>query len=1018
MSAHGANGPFNGPYSGAPSTNGSVPALTASMLSLDLKKKKRAHRVFHQTQAPVAPPAAPMAATTPQALQQGFFTPLERHVALFALPFALPLPHPGQQTPVTPAGYNSQFGGQFDGYSQAQTPISAPPAAFSPTPQAARQPPVVNVTDPADIASQNHSASLSLCAARFQSQNEYATAEEDPSGTGSAFRSFLSFQNIVPPIAGTQYHAVDQGTATPKHMRATMYNVPESEQLRRATKLPMAVTVRPFAPLLATEEPVPVVDMSHLGEATSSDTADVGPPRCNRCRTYINPSMSHTSSGRFTCNVCQFPNNHVPPEYASMVDPVSNQRVDRESRPELHRGVYDIIVPSYYNVGGAEKSPESLHHVFLVDVSHHSIIKQLPVLVADAIRAAIFNYSEDAETVASKLKFAIILFNKSMHFYNLSPNLESCQVSVSGDLDDPFIPFQEGLFADPEASSMVIEDALNNLELLCNENVLHDTEPCFSVAVRTAAMCLDLVGGGKITSILSTLPSWGPGGSKIKENRNVGRSASSEMEKKLYSADNDYYKILANDLVSQNVGLDVFIVATTSVDVSNIGWLASVTGGSVYKWPNFNFERDGRSLTSQIVNSVNKCTGYQGQLKLRCSNGLQVAQYYGFPNHSDSVVGLSSSLPDPMIPVLNEDQTFTVLLEYDGTLDTKYDCHFQAALLYTDPQGVRKVRVINLVLAVSERLQDVFSFVDQDAVVTAIVRDTLSFVGKESIAELRSSLNEKLVDIFTLYRAMSEQNHNMNSTLTNQLIFPDSLRHLPAYFLAFIKSKALRDSSAVHVDSRLCDVFQMLYMPVERLVYHLYPAMVELHSLYDDDCLEIEDAANINGFIRLPEYKPLAMAGLESGVYILCNGLTVFVRVHPDTNQLLLKDLFGDHIETVNDIDPLIDSLPELPTHISQQARNLVKYFQTQLVGSNSIGNSAIQLVRDGIDSSFYDFRECLAEDHLPSKTINTSPSFPEFLQSLHSAIRGKVEVEKKNLKKTSQTKHLHDTLAQRMIHF
>ena len=127
---------------------------------------------------------------------------------------------------------------------------------------------------------------------------------------------------------------------------------------------------------------------------------------------------------------------------------------------------------------------------------------------------------------------------------------------------------------------------------------------------------------------------------------------------------------------------------------------------------------------------MRKSRGYQGQLKLRCSNGLQVTQYYGTSSAVAEASVVGAGTQDPIIPVLNEDQTFTVLLQYDGKLNTKYDCHFQAALLYTDPSGIRKVRVINLVLAVSETLDDVFNFVEQDSVVTTIVRDTLSFVGK------------------------------------------------------------------------------------------------------------------------------------------------------------------------------------------------------------------------------------------------------------------------------------------------
>lgn len=993
------------------SHSGSLQDVSAGVQNLSLsKKKKRPQRAFHNIQSGLPSPALPSPGFSPTP-QTGYFTPSQPPTASFQSPglpaFGLPFKSPTQNF-----------------HAESPMPFPAPAPAFA-APGPTFGAPAASPTHPMETAVHvpnppfDEQAELSLSSARHLHQREYTSPVHDQTLNASYYKSFLLFQNIVPPFAGTQYHSVDQGTATPKHIRATMYNVPESEALRRSTRLPMAVTIRPFAPLLPTEEPVPTVDLSTLGETSYTDPLDVGPPRCRRCRTYMNPAMTHTYHGKFTCNVCQFPNNTVPPEYISSMNPMTNQRLDRDERPELHKGVYDIIVPKFYNVGGADKPARELHHVFLVDISQYSINKQLPVLVADAIRATTFNYDDyDDNAASSKRKFAIILFDKSMHFYNLSPHLESAQISVSPDLDDPFVPFHEGLFADPEASRLVIEDALNNLELLCNSNTLYDTEPCFSVACRTAAMCLDLVGGGKITAILSTLPSWGPGGSKLKENRNIGRNPTAEVEKKLYSADNEYYKLLAKDLIDQNVGLDVFAVANTTVDVSNIGWLASVTGGCMYKWSNFFFERDGRLLTSQIVNSVKKCAGYQGQLKLRCSNGLQVSQYYGFPSGSESgIVGIASGTQDPVVPVLGEDQTFTVLLEYDGTLNTKYDCHFQAALLYTDPQGVRKVRVINLVLAVSERLEDVFNFVDQDSVVTAIVRDTLSFVGKELISELRNSINEKLVDIFTQYRVMSENDHNRNRTMTNQLILPDSLKHIPAFVLSFIKSKALRDSTSVPVDTRLCDVYEMLNMPVERLVFRLYPALVELHSLTEDECVILEDVENTSQFIKLPEYKPLTAASLENGVYILCDGTTVYVRIHPDANKFLVKDLFGEHIETVDDIDPLIDSLPELPTHISQQARNLVKYFQKDIIGSYSIGGSAIQIVRDGIDGSTQQFRECLVEDKLPSKTINTSPGLPEFLTTLHKAIKVKLESVKK-VQNSSTAQHTNDTLAQRMLHF
>lgn len=995
-------------------------------LSLGRTKKKRSARAYHtEFNSPVGsqPPSPRL---HPMHEMSKFQPPTHQFLS------QPHLDHTQGLGPYTPTDMAYQ--------SQPTTPFQPPNAVFSPggpSSAYAGSPLAANVaaglplaavpgspfqpTTPAPV-NEVSVKDLSLPALRHWQHQEYA-----------GDRSFLTFQNVVPPPAGTQFHAVDQGTASSKFIRATMYNVPETEQLRQATKLPVAVTIRPFAPQLVSEDKVPVSDVLQLG--VSGDPDDAGPPRCRRCRTYMNPSMQHSHGNRFSCNICQFPNNSVPFEYESLTDPSTGQRIDRALRPELHRGVYDFAVPSTYNLGGAGSENAPLHHVLLIDISELSIKQLLPTVVADAIRATLYNYEEDPEAyddveadsgAKRTAKFAIITFDKRLHFYNLSPSLDATQLLVLADLDDPFVPFDEGLFADPEASRMVIEDVLNNLEQLSLSHIA-EPEPCFAVALRTAAMCLQKVGGGKITSVLAALPSWGPGALKFKDNRAVASTTSAELEKRVFLPDNDYYKLLAKDLVAQNVGVDVLVVSHTAVDLSNIGWLASVTGGSVHRWPNFNFERDGRNFTSHFVNSVKKTAGYQGQLKMRCSNGLQVAQYYGTSANvaESTVVGASvavaTGVHDPVIPVLNEDDTFTVLFEYDGKLNTKFDCHFQAALLYTDPAGIRKVRVINLVLAVSERLQDVFSFVEEDAVITTLVRDTLSFVGKQPMSELRDSINLKLVDVFTQYRALSETSHNRNRALTNQLLFPDLFKHLPLYILSFIKSRAIKDSARLTADVRLADVFLLLKMPVERLVYYLYPALVELHSLDETDCM-VGESENPHQFIKLPQFKELTANKLEYGVYVLCNGQNVYVWIHPEANILLLKDLFGEEIETVDHIDPLMDELPELPTHISQQARNLIQYFQNEIVGASKlVGNSSIQIIREGIDN-LMDFKESLVEDSLKG-TVESSigPSYPDYLNNLHRAIRVKLDNDKSSNKlrqSVKEVEHTDDTLAQRLLHF
>lgn len=873
------------------------------------------------------------------------------------------------------------------------TPTHTPPPGINAPPPAGVQTPLVpSLTAPANGQQPHISQTLSVANKRYNDQTAYLSSDQ--------LKPFLTFQNAVAPTAGTQYVTVDQGTASAKFMRSTMYNIPENDQLRQASKLPVAVTIRPFAPLLASEEPIPVVDMTQLGSGSGSGTDDQGPIRCRRCRTYMNPSMQHTFNNKFTCNICHFGNNVVPPEYRTMFNPTTNQRTDVQMRPELHKGVYDILVPPSYNVGGVDIGPQNLHHVILIDISINSVKSSLPSLVADTLRM-MFNEEEELQG----RKVAILLFNKKMHFYNLSPLLESTQVTISADLEDPFVPFYHGLFADVEESRLVIEDALKSLEQIANDDVLSvDDETCFSVALRTAMMCLGEVGGGKISAVLSTIPTWGPGGLKFKNEQTQAARISPEIQKQLFVADNEYYKLLAKDFIKENVGLDCLVVSSGGVDLANIAWLCSMTGGQALKWSNFHHERDARDFSARLINSVVNTKGYQGQLKLRCSNGLQVAEYYGTWG--------AHRAADPVLPTISHDSSYTVLLEYDGQLSTKNDCHFQAALLYTDPQGTRKVRVINLVLAVSEGLNDIFHFVDQDAVVTTIVRDTLSFIGKQTLTELRDSLNDKLVDIFTQYRAKSELAHNSNRTLTSQLLLPDSLSTLPLFILAFLKSKALKETTSLGIDLRIQDVYAMLHMPIEKLMYHLYPGLIELHSLNPEDGLICDEGLQ---FVNIPKFIDLSWHKLQDGVYVMGNGSRTLVYIRQNANPLLLQDLFGSQVGGIDDIDDSGDELPELPTEISHKTRNLVRFFNN--INGLPKSPSLVQIIKEG--NGDFGFKEHLVDDGARLAVSINCSSYTEYLNRLHKAIKTKFDNDKSYSKvkqSITQAEHSVDTMTQRFV--
>ena len=74
----------------------------------------------------------------------------------------------------------------------------------------------------------------------------------------------------------------------------TTYSLPHTDDLAIASQLPLGLVVQPFATLREEEASVPIIDFG-----------EIGPPRCSRCRGYINPWCQFIDGGqKFVCNLC------------------------------------------------------------------------------------------------------------------------------------------------------------------------------------------------------------------------------------------------------------------------------------------------------------------------------------------------------------------------------------------------------------------------------------------------------------------------------------------------------------------------------------------------------------------------------------------------------------------------------------------------------------------------------------------------------------------------------------------
>ena len=302
-------------------------AASVSALSLDdpamqsggasSKKSRRPHRAYHNFSSGTVPTVGNSPYTTPQLNQQdGFQQPLQ---AFTPRQFGGPGFNNGSgsvmSTPIM--GSQEQFGA-----SEASSPYG----------QSA-----LDMTVP-------QPTSHIVPTQRFEDQAQYLQ------------RSFETCRDSVPPLPTTQFYCVDQGSCDPHLMSLSMYNIPESEHLRGATKLPLGVTIQPFASLTLNDAEVPTIQLPMDGT----------PLRCRRCRAYANPKFQFTYDSSVICNICKV-KMQVPAEHSAPMGP-NGQRSDLNEKLELLQGTVDFLVPSIYNAI-QEKDPLPLHYVFLIDVS-------------------------------------------------------------------------------------------------------------------------------------------------------------------------------------------------------------------------------------------------------------------------------------------------------------------------------------------------------------------------------------------------------------------------------------------------------------------------------------------------------------------------------------------------------------------------------------------------------------------------------------------------------------------------
>uniref|UniRef100_A0A8C3XJF0 SC24C protein n=1 Tax=Chelydra serpentina TaxID=8475 RepID=A0A8C3XJF0_CHESE len=757
--------------------------------------------------------------------------------------------------------------------------------------------------------------------------------EDDRNNRGS--EPFITgIRGQVPPLVTTNFLVKDQGNTSPRYIRCTSYNIPCTSDMAKQSQVPLAAVIKPLATLPTDEAPPYLVDHG-----------EPGPIRCNRCKAYMCPFMQFIEGGRrFQCCFCSCV-TEVPPHYFQHLDH-TGKRVDFYDRPELSLGSYEFLATVSYCKNNKFPNPPAF--IFMIDVSYNAVKSGLVRLICEELKSLLDYLPREGNMEESAIRVGFVTYNKVLHFYNVKSSLAQPQMMVVSDVADMFVPLLDGFLVNVNESRTVIVSLLDQIPEMFADT--RETETVFAPVIQAGMEALKAAEcAGKLFIFHTSLPiAEAPG--KLK-NRDDRKLINTDKEKTLFQPQTSFYSNLAKDCVAQGCCVDLFLFPNQYLDVATLGVVPYQTGGSIYKYAYFQLETDQERFLNDLRKDVQKEVGFDAVMRVRTSTGIRATDFFG--------AFYMSNTTDVELAGLDCDKTITVEFRHDDKLSEDSGALVQCALLYTSCAGQRRLRIHNLSLNCCTQLADLYRNCETDTLINYLAKFAYRGVLNNPVKTVRDTLINQCAQILACYRK-----NCASPSSAGQLILPECMKLLPVYLNCVLKSDVLQPGAEVITDDRAYIRQLVSSMDVAETNVFFYPRLLPLTKVdVDSDTLP---AAIRNSEERLS----------KGDMYLLENGLNIFVWVGVNVQQGLIQNLFG--VSSFNHISSTLSTLPVLENPFSKRVRSIIDMFQAQ---RSRYMKLIIVKQEDKLEMLFKHF---LVED----KSMSGGASYVDFLCHMHKEIR------------------------------
>ncbi|XP_037116537.1 protein transport protein Sec24D [Syngnathus acus] len=757
--------------------------------------------------------------------------------------------------------------------------------------------------------------------------------EDDQARHGGQVFS-TNIRGQVPPLVTTNFTVQDQGHASPRFIRCTTYSFPRTAELAKQCQVPLACVVKPFARVPKNEAPLYLVNHG-----------ENGPIRCNRCKAYMCPYMQFLDGGRrYQCAFCSCV-NEVPVFYFQHLDHMG-RRVDFYERAELSLGSYEMVATLDYCKNN--KPPKPPAYIFMIDVSYNNIKSGLVRLICDELKTLLDKLPREEGAESSAIKVGFVTYNKTLHFYNVKSSLSQPQMMVVSDMAEMYVPLPDGFLVDFQESRALVCNLLSQIPEMFTET--NESETVFAPVIQAGVEAFKEADcSGKLFIFHSSMPTAEAPG-KLK-NRDDKKLVNTDKEKTLFQPLKATYEDLSKDCVAQGCCVDLFLFPNQFIDVATMADVPSHTGGSVFKYNNFQMDTDGEHFLQDLRKEVQKSIGFDGIMRVRTSTGFRATDFFGAIHMNNTT--------DVEMAAVDCDKAVTVEFKHDDALSEETGAFIQCALLYTTVGGQRRLRILNLGLNCSSHLSELYKSCETDTLVNFFAKSAYRAILNQPLKNVRDILVNQTAHMLACYRK-----NCASASVASQLILPDAMKVFPVYMNSLMKTPPLTGSTELSTDERAHQRLALMAMAVEDSQLLLYPRLTPLHNM--DVSSEVPPAPTRCSEERLT----------DDGVFLLENGHVLFLWLGQASPPDVIQGLFN--VPSLAHLQAHVCALPELDNPLSKKVRAIVNDLLEKRPRSMKL-----QIVRQK-DRPEMMFRQFLVED----KGLHGGTSYMDFLCHVHREIR------------------------------